>query len=922
MTTRALDLIERDDIIAVLAGALDAARAGHGSTVMLEAPAGLGKSALVDHVSTMAADHGALVLRARCDELGASVPNGVLQQLWRHLLRAVDVSVRGELRSSPAAPLWRMAEDGEELDTASNGQVASALWWLVDDAAERLGRTIVVVVDDAHLADGPSIDALTYLATRIDDMRCLLVVAVREGDRLADAEAFARVRRAPSTTPHAPMALTVDGCAQLAARLAPELAPQDVADVHSTTGGNPLLVTEVLRARALDDGASTIPPRVVDHVRTRLETLDARARTIATAAAMLGRWATIPRVAIVSDLAPARTEALVDELVAAHVLVREDARCEFRHPLIREAVRSTAVDPATRRSLARRAGDAASADGLPPTTVATLLLDAPVTGNVTVTARLLDGARSALDASSPVDALRFVDRATDEGVDDAPLQVRAARLRLQALVAAADRTAALDAALALLALESDAEVRSELRVTIANLHIGLADPAAAMEQYALAATELEHVPGTGARLAMLRAGGESFGRFLAGGNSGDERHPLLDVLDDDPSTLSSETRIMLSNLALAHVLGNRDAATAIRLARHAVAGNRLLREVTADAQVFYVATAGMAWSDDYDPAIAALEAAVEDAQRRGSAVGYAMATAALGGVRVRSGDLLTGAADLEASVARREDGWSAYLPMSGVMGARAYLALGDDEALRALVDACVPDGDASRWGALEPFAWDCLAHVALVDGRPDRAFDALQSAIDAAVRHDQAAITLSEWRHDAVLVAAQLGRGDEVRDLASESLERARSLGASRPLVRALRASASIEDDDDRRIELLDDAIRVGRHGGVLVELALALQDRGELQEALEVATACGARRIVDELVFAGATPIVTDDVTAVLTPAELRVAQLAATGRTNREIAAELFVTVKAVEFHLSNCYRKLELGGRRELIAALGRG
>jgi DNA-binding NarL/FixJ family response regulator len=96
------------------------------------------------------------------------------------------------------------------------------------------------------------------------------------------------------------------------------------------------------------------------------------------------------------------------------------------------------------------------------------------------------------------------------------------------------------------------------------------------------------------------------------------------------------------------------------------------------------------------------------------------------------------------------------------------------------------------------------------------------------------------------------------------------------------------------------------------------------LREAITVASDAGALRAArlarEELQRAGvrgtAARVAVDD----LTPSERRVAELAAEGRTNREIANELVVTVKAVEWHLGNSYRKLDIRGRSGLAAALG--
>jgi DNA-binding CsgD family transcriptional regulator len=99
---------------------------------------------------------------------------------------------------------------------------------------------------------------------------------------------------------------------------------------------------------------------------------------------------------------------------------------------------------------------------------------------------------------------------------------------------------------------------------------------------------------------------------------------------------------------------------------------------------------------------------------------------------------------------------------------------------------------------------------------------------------------------------------------------------------------------------------------------------REPLREAMELASAAGARGLVDEaldeLAAAGARPRKRGGHGAhLLTAAEARVARMAADGASNREIAQELFVTLKTVEMHLSSAYRKLDISSRAQLAARL---
>jgi DNA-binding CsgD family transcriptional regulator len=183
------------------------------------------------------------------------------------------------------------------------------------------------------------------------------------------------------------------------------------------------------------------------------------------------------------------------------------------------------------------------------------------------------------------------------------------------------------------------------------------------------------------------------------------------------------------------------------------------------------------------------------------------------------------------------------------------------------------------------------------------------------------------------LAAARLGELDQARELVEDELSRAHRFGAPRPIGVALRASALVEGGDEG-IERLREAVTVLasspatlEHTRALVDLGGALRRAGHradarhpLRQALATAEKLGLtaleRRAHDELAATGARPRRRHQTGLdSLTPSERRVAQMAATGMTNREIAQALFVTTKAVQFHLGNTYRKLDITSRDQL-------
>jgi DNA-binding CsgD family transcriptional regulator len=199
---------------------------------------------------------------------------------------------------------------------------------------------------------------------------------------------------------------------------------------------------------------------------------------------------------------------------------------------------------------------------------------------------------------------------------------------------------------------------------------------------------------------------------------------------------------------------------------------------------------------------------------------------------------------------------------------------------------------------------------------------------------------LVPWRDPATRAALALGDRDQARALAADGLALARSHPVPRPLGGALRTAAAVARGT-RRLELLGEAVAVLEaspsqleRAHALVELGSCLREAGRredaqsaLRKALQLADGMGAVPLAEtarmELRATGARPRRAAFSGAdALTPAEHRVAQLAAHGLTNREIAQELFITPKTVQTHLAHAYRKLDISSRRQLSSALGGG
>lgn len=231
----------------------------------------------------------------------------------------------------------------------------------------------------------------------------------------------------------------------------------------------------------------------------------------------------------------------------------------------------------------------------------------------------------------------------------------------------------------------------------------------------------------------------------------------------------------------------------------------------------------------------------------------------------------------------------------------------------------------------------------LAQGRHAEALEDFMRARDEYESSEPHAIHMltpayGHWRSGAALALLALGRHQEAREMAHSELDLAREFGAPRALSIALRVAATVERGTTG-IRLLEEALAATENSPAVLERARALVGLGvllrrerrtmaarqPLRTGLDLAVTVGARGLAayarDELVAAGGRPRRARTTGRdALTGAELRVAQLAAAGATNREIAQQLFVSMKTVEMHLGRAYRKLGIVSRAQLPHALG--
>ena len=401
----------------------------------------------------------------------------------------------------------------------------------------------------------------------------------------------------------------------------------------------------------------------------------------------------------------------------------------------------------------------------------------------------------------------------------------------------------------------------------------------------------------------------------------------------EPAGSDSAVRVLSAAISMENVVAD-DVERALRLARRALEGGHLFNELPLEAPPITLAINTLAFSDAYDDALAAWEHVFRTARAEGSALAFGIASTFRGLVRLRTGDLKSAEADARSGRQVLIE-LGAMVPASIALGTM-LMALAEqgelDEAERALtawpIDPFAP-----------PFGYLLFARGQLrfAQGRWSEAtydFETYGHRIDQWRMDSSAVFT---WRAQAALAYRRLDELPKAQALAHAELERAEAAGTLRARGLAAHAAALVVGPDagreflERAVELLRDCGAHVDHARALIDHGAALRRRGrrdaaqdQLRNGLDLADRWGARPLAErarqELRAAGARPrrARLRGVDA-LTASELRVAKMAASGMTNREIAQDLFVTLKAVEKHLSSVYGKLQIAARGDLNGAL---
>ena len=333
-------LLEREREIAALERLLGRTRESRGAVVLIEGPAGIGKTRLLAAARERA--RGMTVLTARCSELEREFSFGAVRQLFEPLAR--DPARRERLLAGGAAAAEGVlgAPDG---DAEGSFAVLHGLYWATLNLAEE--QPVMIAIDDLQWSDRPSLRFIAYLATRLEGAPVLVAATVRSTDPGTDPQLLAEIGADPLTEAVRPAPLGEASVADMVRERLGAADPDFIAACLGATGGNPLLLRHVLTALAEDGVQPTaagavavrgIGSRAVSRtVLLRLSRLREEAASVARAVAVLGESSGLPAVAALTGLDEAGVARAAGELARADIL-RPDPPLGFVHPLVRDAV--------------------------------------------------------------------------------------------------------------------------------------------------------------------------------------------------------------------------------------------------------------------------------------------------------------------------------------------------------------------------------------------------------------------------------------------------------------------------------------------------------------------------------------------------------------------------------------------------------
>lgn len=926
-------LIERDETDGLAEQALEAALAGHGGVVLIQGTGGLGKTAVLASVRAQGEALGMDVLCASGHRHERDFGFGIVLQLLEGRLTRAGDEERASLLSGSARQALPLFEAGPR-SVEPSFEVLHGVFRLCAKLAVR--EPLLLTVDDIDLADEPSLRFLLHLGTRLEELPIALVVSAgsvpaRQAHPLVGELACHPATRRATLAP-----LSAEATARRVRDAWLPGAPDSACRaIHDASGGNPLLIDELAAALVAANGSAGLtapgvgalaPASVCEWALTHATGVDPAGPAFLRALSIFGPGAELRHVAGLARLDAEQAATVADGLIEAGLL-SADQPLSFSQPAVSTAIRAS-LSPVERATLHRRASRILASEDAPARRIAEHLMAATRTGSGWAVEALCEAAAGSLGAGRPSDAVRFLRRALEE---PPPRRLRA---HVVFELGCAEATAGEPEAARRLSEAVDSvtavpeQLGSALDAGRALFALGRQDEAKALFDLALENAGEEDDELTG-RLRAARASTALFGK------PDPDAQMLLGEIPDGADHAGK--RALLAVHAMDGAIRGRPSAEVRELAERALARGALLEDETADGPVYYLPAFALSIAEDLQTAEAALTAAVEDARTRGSVLGFANASHMRSIAILLRGRIPDAAADARQALAVERHGWRLSLSGARVVLANCLIERGDFRAARRHLSAA--ESGPGEHTATHSATLITRARLAFLEGNVEGALADYRRCgeLGPAAGADNPA--MSPWRSSAAIALSVLGQAGEARELAERELELAEAFGAPGPIARALRALGVIRGPDaglealEAAVKQLESSQAALERARTLVEYGAALRRSGRRRDAreplrlgLDLAQRCGAEALVarakNEAKTAGARPRRTavSGVDA-LTERERQVALLAARGLSNRQIADQLVVTVKTVEWHLGHSFRKLDVDSRAKLRDLLAR-
>ena len=948
---RELELLER---------ALDEVDDGAARMLAVSGEAGIGKTRLLDELARRAGDRGWLVFQGRGSQFESELPFGILLDACDDYLASLD-----------AHTLERMAGDGlSELSTIFpslresvfepadlHAEERHLAYRRVRELLDSLGarKPVLLALDDVHWADDASVELLAFLLLRPPTRRVALALAYRRAQAPARlAAAVERVAREGDLDSIELRVLSADEAGRLLTGLSDDQADQ----IYRQAGGNPFYIqqlTRVIGHHAHAESAPTtaivdVPPAVAASLGEELAALSEKARRMLDGAAVVGDPFESELAASVAELPAGEVLGALDELLT-HDVVRPDElprHFRFRHPLLRQAVYE-GTSAGWRIGGHARAAARLQEWGQPPERRAHHVEQSARVGDLEAIEVLGQAGRAAA-ASAPASAARWFEAA----LRLLPGNERMTPTRLELLLAYASALgavgrlepcrAALVDVIALLPPDA-VDMRVRLTVACATVEHLLGRHDAAIQRVSAALQSVEE-PASPAAVALTME--QAVGAFHAMDfvemrvRAGDALAAARDV--DEPVLLATAT-------ALVCYAGAATADIADARSHHAEAAALVAKFTDEQLALHPACLSDLGWAEffleRYDDSIAHLRRGVSVARAGGQGQLANQMEQGLGVSLLMRGRLPEARRlfDSLEDAARLVDNSQAVLwALTNVCWAASWQ--GDrDVAIRAGEEAV---GLARE---LETAYFAAAAHCALATayldaGQPELCVESLVGATGGL----DLPLVVASIRclfYDA-LTRAELERGrrPQARQWAERSVTHARRLELPVARAEADRAVARVltaEGETAGAVKLaLASADAAGRAGAAIeaarsrLVAGQALAADGDRSAALETLRKASdeleatgalrfhaeARRELRRLGVRPATPAASGPETrgvGSLSAREREIAELVTERKTNDQIAAELFLSVKTIETHMRNIFRKLEVSSRVEVARAV---